>query len=457
MLTVGLFLVCAAPTFFTPLGAVPLSAVPLGAVPLSAVPLGAVPLSAAPLNAASPVAVVLDKPAPKPPSEAEVQSALKRANASLLDARETYVPRADKKKKGPKSKVASREWPYEGVHRVGGEIPIGYRIGGTAITAMALIELVDGEPKPDARAAIEGALDFVLEGLGDPGMSPDFVRGYDTRGWGHAYALGFLLRLRAGNLVPKARAEEVETAIDGLVDLLEKTEIAGRGGWNYSRPAGEKSDASTFMTAPTLQFLFEARQQGETVDAQVVERALKTLEEARLATGAFQYGSDKADQTGKGFEDVPGAIGRMAVCEVTLFLAERGSVEHIRGAVAAFFEHWQWLEQRRQQTGTHIPPYMIAPYYFFYAHRYVAQAIEFLPEAERGPWREKLRVLLWQVREESGGWNDRVFPRSESFGTAMTVLALREPSLPRPAGWREQTGTGPDAPGGKKSGDETGR
>ncbi len=24
-------------------------------------------------------------------------------------------------------------WPYEGVYRVGGEIPIGYRIGGTAL------------------------------------------------------------------------------------------------------------------------------------------------------------------------------------------------------------------------------------------------------------------------------------------------------------------------------------
>lgn len=391
----------------------------------------------------------IDAAVAKPPSAAEIQSALKRASANLIDAREAYESRAEKKKT-TKTRVAPREWPYEGVHRVGGEIPIGYRIGGTSITAMALIELADGQPKKDALAAIEGALDFVLEGLADAGMTPDFVKGYDTRGWGHAYALEFLLRLRSADLVPKARKEEVETAIDTLVDILVKTEIAGRGGWNYSRPAGDKSDASTFMTAPTLLFLFEARRQGETVDATVVERALKTLEDARLETGAFQYGSDKAEQTGKDGEEIPGSIGRMAVCEVTLFLAERGSVDHIRGAVAAFFEHWQWLEQRRKQNGTHIPPYMIAPYYFFFAHRYVAQAIEFLPEPERAPWREKLNVLLWQVREDSGGWNDRVFPRSESFGTAMTVLALREPALPRPAGWRDPARTGPDVTGPTK-------
>jgi len=39
------------------------------------------------------------------------------------------------------------------------------------------------------------------------------------------------------------------------------------------------------------------------------------------------------------------------------------------------------------------------------------------------------------VREEDGGWNDRVFPRSESFGTAMSMLALLAPRMPAPAGW----------------------
>ena len=39
------------------------------------------------------------------------------------------------------------------------------------------------------------------------------------------------------------------------------------------------------------------------------------------------------------------------------------------------------------------------------------------------------------VREESGGWNDRVFDRSENFGTAMTLMALLEPKSARPVGW----------------------
>jgi hypothetical protein len=131
-------------------------------------------------------------------------------------------------------------------------------------------------------------------------------------------------------------------------------------------------------------------------------------------------------------------------------------------AVDAFFTDWRWLEQRRRQNGTHIPPYYIAPYYFFYAHRFVAQAIELLPEDKRPEYRKKLYELLWHVREEDGGWNDRVFPRSENFGTAMTMFALLEPHARRPAGWADvKTATpagagkpaGPDKPAGpeKKS------
>lgn len=367
----------------------------------------------------------------KPPSASEVRAAVQRGIALLLEKQEAYGEKADR---APET-VVKREWPYEGVYRVGGRVPIGYRIGGTAICGMALIEATGGKPEGQTKAAILRALDFVLEGLGDAQMTGDFSEGYDVRGWGHAYALSFLLRLRGLQLVPAARRADVEGAIDALVTMLQQTEIKQRGGWNYSRPQGDDSDPSTFMSAPTLQILFEARAQGEDVDAAVVERGLKALEDARLETGAFQYGSDKAHQSGQGFEAVPGAIGRMAICETTLLLAGRGDAARVKGALEAFFEHWEWLEKRRKQKGTHVPPYMIAPYYFFYAHRYAAQAIELLPEADRAALRARLLALLWKVREEDGGWNDRVFPRSVTFGTAMTMLALQQPSLPRPAGW----------------------
>ncbi len=368
----------------------------------------------------------------KPVDGAEIDSAIQRGIVLLLAEQESLDPANESK----------REWPYEGVYRaqeLPGKPPVsplGYRVGGTSIAAVALIEASAGKPRPEVREALERALGFVLEKLEDPLLNDEFLHGYDVRGWGHAYGLAFLLRARDAQIVPAAQRTAVDTAIHALVARLARTAIAEPGGWNYARSKDPTHAApSTFMTAPTLQVLFEAARAGEDVDRAVVEKALATLESARLETGAFQYGTSPEHKTGKGIEEVAGSIGRSPICEVTLYLAGRGSVEHIRSSIEDFFKHWEWLEVRRRQNQTHIPPYMIAPYFYFYAHRYVAQAIEFLPEAERPALRERLTKLLWAVREEDGGWNDRVFPRSENFGTAMTLLALVAPRLAAPAGW----------------------
>ena len=124
----------------------------------------------------------------------------------------------------------------------------------------------------------------------------------------------------------------------------------------------------------------------------------------------------------------------MLACEATLTLGGRGDQGRLAAAVQAFFEHWIQLEVRRKQTGTHTGAYGVAPYYFMYAHRQAALAIELLPAAERERQRARLVGLLAEVEEDEGGWNDRVFPRSLSFGTATVILALLQPELVDPPG-----------------------
>jgi hypothetical protein len=358
-----------------------------------------------------------DAPAAKPP---DVGAAIERAFLLLVDKQESL---------DAKSKVKN-EWPYEGVYREGGEIPIGYRIGGTAICAWLLSESPQFEKSKEAHEAVQRALDFVLDELRDKRMSAGFTDVYDVRGWGHTYALELMLRLRAKKLVPSKLEKRVDGEIKALIKILEDTEIAEQGGWNYARGNGVSTSApSPFMTAPTLLALYEAKAQGEDVDEKVVTRALDALEHSRTKDGAIPY------TTAGGRSEWPGAIGRSAITEVTLLLAGRSSVDNVRRALDNFLEHWEWLEKRRQQTGTHVAPYGIAPYYVFYAHGYAGLAIEFLPEGERAGYRERLLARLFQVREASGGWNDRVFPRSENFGTAMGLMALLAPGLPKPPFW----------------------
>jgi hypothetical protein len=372
------------------------------------------------------------------PTKSQRDEAVTKGVELILSLQESGDPLPAPVKHDPGRK---REWAYEGVYRVNSKIPVGYRIGGTSIAAIALMHAPGFAADASRRDAVARGVEFVCDALAHPLMSIDnYDAGYDVRGWGYVYALDFLLELtdkpnaEAFAALPEALRARVEPAIAFCLDGIQRTEIPKVGGWNYARPPGREALAppSTFMTAPTLIVLFEARKRGLKVDEGVVDRAIGALERARTQTGSFEYaGSGRKNPT----EPTPSAAARMAVSETALYLAGKSDLSRLRGAVDAFIVHWPWLEQRRAKNGTHIPPYNIAPYYFYFGHRYAAVAVELLPEAERPEYRRRILQLLWATRAEDGSWNDRVFPRSAAFGTSMAVLTILAPEATRPATW----------------------
>ena len=325
------------------------------------------------------------------------------------------------------------EWPYEGVYRVRGQIPIGYRVGGTGICAMAVLGSSGFADDAAARAAVERARDFVIAGIEHPLMSEEkYDAGYDVRGWGYTYGACFLLECKGAGFVPEDAAP-MERAIDWYIAAIQKTEIPRAGGWNYARPPGRENVApmSPFMTAPTLLVLFKAAAMGYEIDGDVVQRGLDALERGRTAAGGFAYSGDGV----RARDGVPGATGRMLSAETVLYLAGRSSQADLRGALDAFIVHWEELEKRRAKPGTHEGPYGVAPYYFYFAHYWAAQAAELLPPTERAEYRRRVRDLIFRTRGGEGTWNDRVFPRSASYGTAMVSMALQMQRRDRPQGW----------------------
>jgi hypothetical protein len=334
--------------------------------------------------------------------------------------------------KGPGAEVAA-EWPYEGVYRVGGKIPYGYRVGGTSIAGMALLTAPGFADDAARKDAIARAVDFVAKSKDEPLLSPNYGGNYDVRGWAHCYGLRFLLAAKKANAVSDAQKPAVDAGIAFYLDALKKTEIPKVGGWQYARGPGIENPCPTspFMTAPCLMALVEAKEAGLEVSDELLARTVKALEITRGESGYVAYNASRQTKDDAG--QIPGAIGRMCAVESALARAGKGDEKRLRFAVDKFFEFWPELEKRRKKTGTHVAPYGVAPYYFFYAFTHAAQAIEFLPEADRPALRTKFRELLFKVRDEDGTWNDRVFPRSASFGTAMSVLALAEGANARPA------------------------
>lgn len=332
---------------------------------------------------------------------------------------------------------AKDQWPYEGVYRVRGQIPIGYRVGGTAIAAMGLMQAPGLESDPERREAILRAARFVAKAIEQPLMSPDYGGGYDVRGWGYAYGLRFLVRLSASGMLEgdEATAAKVGEAIRFYLAGLAAIEIPEVGGWNYARrgPLDQPSNAAPFMTAPVLRSLAEAKAAGFEVDDALVRRGLASLALNRGPDGTYEYSG-----TGRGRIDPasrPGAIGRMASGDLILVEAGLLEPESLRRSLESFFAYWEELEVRRRQNGTHVAPYGVAPYYFMYAHGAVGEAIERLP----APWRPSLRKALLerlvQVREADGSWNDRVFDRSANYGTALALEAMLAPLGAPAATW----------------------
>ncbi|MAJ46784.1 MAG: hypothetical protein CBC35_05690 [Planctomycetes bacterium TMED75] len=350
---------------------------------------------------------------------------------------------------GVQEGLEDSEWPYEGVYRVRAQesdpvelvkrrsaIPIGYRVGGTSICAQAIFQAPGFKNQELAVEAIRKAVGFVCSMTTDPRMSPTaYSGGYDVRGWGYIYALRMLLALRAESCVPEGMEQVVDDVIRWSIAALDTIEIPQVGGWNYARrgAADEASPTSPFMTAPALIALYEARAQGFTVEESMVERALAGLKLCVAPDGYVAYSARRPTQDDPG--QIPGAIGRMVSAESALLLGGVGASERVRLAVDAFLRDWRALEARRRKTGTHTPPYGVAPYYFFYGFAAAADAIELLPSEERGPLRTRLADILMEIREPDGSWNDRIFERSRAFGTAMTMHALQAPWLPPASQW----------------------
>ena len=357
---------------------------------------------------------------PVPPDAAAIESAVQKGIAFLLSAQEG-TPKA--------------QWPYEGVYRVGGEIPVGYRIGGTGIVGECLVRTPGYAADAARQEAVRSACAFICAGIREPLMNPVYEAGYDVRGWGYCYGARFLLVLRAAKVVPAGMETETDAALRWYLDAIQKTEIPEVGGWNYARQPGIEtpSPASPFMTPPCLQVLFEAKAQGLPVDGAVVTRALDALQRCRTEDGNFAYSAQR--QTREPARSIPGAIGRMVCSESVLLRAGRSDVASVRRAVDAFLDNWRQLEIRRKKSGTHVGAYGVAPYYFFFGFYNACDAVELLPAAERPEYRRQFEQLLFAVRDQDGTWDDRVFPRTRNFGTAMTLMALQRPQFPAPAQW----------------------
>lgn len=290
-----------------------------------------------------------------------------------------------------------------------------FRIGTSSLCVMALREA--GE-----KTAHDRGLDYLLK-------APEAKRDdgellYNT--WAHIYSLqAFAEELLAHNPDPR-----LKPAAEEEIRRLEKY-ATYMGGWNYYDFHAQTLQSSlaptSFGTAAGLVSLHEAKRAGLKVPERLVELSVRRVEECKLPSGFFLYGSD--------YKYVPrlpanlerGAIGRTQPDNYALWLwgSPKANQPSIRAGMNAFFKDHAFIEMGRKRPIPHESWYQTAAYYYYYDHYYLSRLLEALPASDRGAYFVKLVPTVLPHQEPDGSWWDfAMWDFHKPYGTAFAVMTL---------------------------------
>jgi hypothetical protein len=291
-----------------------------------------------------------------------------------------------------------------------------FRVATTALCVMALQEVGDTESKN------KGVEYLVRQGKAyrDSGALLYNV-------WAHTYGLQALALEMRTNPDPRVK-EAAEWHLDRMIRYA--TYI---GGWNYydfnSQTQQPSLGPTSFGTAAGLAALYDARKSGLNVPQTLIDGAVRRLEQCRLPTGAYLYGSD--------YKYIPrmpgnldkGAVGRTQPSNYALWLWDSkkvGEKESIQG-LELFFEHHVYLDMGRKRPYPHEAWYQTSGYYYYFDHYYAALLIERLPKEMQHDYFHKLaaHVLPHQEPEDGSWWDYAMWDYHKPYGTAYAVMTLR--------------------------------
>lgn len=243
--------------------------------------------------------------------------------------------------------------------------------------------------------------------------------------WAHTYALQALAVEMRTNKNPRVE-QEAKWHLERMIRYATYV-----GGWNYYDFDAQTQQPSlaptSFGTAAGLLALWEARQSGLEVPQKLIDGAMRRLEDCRLPTGVYMYGSDyKYIPRMPGNMD-EGAVGRTQPSNFALWLwnsPKVGEQESIQGLDLLFLHH-MYLDMGRKRPYPHEAWYQTSGYYYYFDHYYAALLIEKLPAPDRPEYFRKLSSHILPHEEEDGSWWDyAMWDYHKPYGTAFAVMTL---------------------------------
>ena len=274
----------------------------------------------------------------------------------------------------------------------------------TSLVGLALIE--SSERAPEIKNQIQTAVDRCFNYVTDEKNLNRIDR--DEILWADAYRLRFIARYAA--FTGKNVRRQLAAATNALENLQSK-----RGNWYHEYE-------NSFVTATALIALMDAKTSGVDVDSNKIDKGLRALKTSRFANGAYPY---SAGRRGVKNPDrlIPGAAGRMPLCEMALSKWGYSDQTALVNAIRISFEHQQNLDVALKYDN-HTSTHAYGGFFFWYDMRARCEAISSVQDVATKKTLAVQQLQIVKKLPEIDGCFVDSHELGRCYGTAMAMLCL---------------------------------
>ena len=361
-------------------------------------------------------ALAVDPAQLKPPTAAELESAIQRGVKFLLQ---------DQNKDGSwgspeQTKDLNIFAPVPGSHHA-------FRAAVTAMCVEALIETGAADSDAEARQALARGEAWLLRELPKVRRATS-VAIYNV--WSHAYGIQALVEMHRREK-DAGRQKEIRQCLEGQVDLLRRYESVD-GGWGYYdfnvRSQRPGASSTSFVTATVLVAFNEARSIGIEIPGDILKRAIASIERQQKSDFSYDYGEYLKWRPMMPINRPAGSLGRSQACNVAMRLWGATNITDtvMTNWLTRFVVRNDWLGMGRKRPVPHESWFQIAAYFFYYGHYYAALCTEQVPREAGSRYQGQIAAILLPLQEKDGSWWDFPFYNyHQQYGTAFALMTLK--------------------------------
>lgn len=280
-----------------------------------------------------------------------------------------------------------------------------YRVAMTALVGTAMLAEGSTTTTGEFAEPIRKAVDFTLAMSRKNGLIGFKGDGHYT--YGHGFSMLFLSQV-FGEEEDIDRREEIRDVLTRAVQFCADAQTS-RGGWGYVSAAegNDFDEGSTCITQ--VQGLRACRNAGIPVSREIIDRAIKYIDDCTTSIGGVQY-SIKG-----GGERAPITAAALAA----LFNAGEYDTELTR-KMRDFCDQKIWPGKRIQSSSGH----------WHYMHFYYAQVIYRQGGDRWNKYRSEIEGKLVKEANSGGGWSDRQIGHVYTTAINCIILQLEKGYLP---------------------------